>query len=145
MPLVVLACLAYVSMALPDSVLGIVWPSMSADFHQPVGTLGLLLVFGIAAAVLSSTMTGRILTHMHVGQLLSGSTVLSALALLGYGLAPSFWAVVAATALLGLASGALDSGLNAYAASRFGPVTSPGFMPATGWAPPWGRQRSPSR
>ncbi|MBL1120597.1 MFS transporter [Streptomyces sp. 110] len=121
MPLVVLACLAYVSMALPDSVLGIVWPSMSADFHQPVGTLGLLLVFGIAAAVLSSTMTGRILTHMHVGQLLSGSTVLSALALIGYGLAPSFWAVVAATVLLGLASGALDSGLNAYAASRFGP------------------------
>ncbi|MFI1483180.1 MFS transporter [Streptomyces sp. NPDC020747] len=120
MPLVVLACLAYVSMALPDSVLGIAWPSMSADFHQPLGTLGLLLPFGIAATVLSSTMTGRILTRMHIGQMLSASTVLSVVALLGYSLAPSFWWVVAATVVLGLASGAVDSGLNAYAARRFG-------------------------
>lgn len=117
---VVLVCLAYVSMALPDGVLGILWPSMSADFHQPLGALGLLLPFGVAAAVLSSTMTGRILARIHIGQLLSASTVLSVVALLGYGLAPSLWAVVAATVVLGLASGAVDSGLNAYAASRFG-------------------------
>ncbi|MFE9887951.1 MFS transporter [Streptomyces scopuliridis] len=120
MSLVVLACLAYVSMALPDSVLGIAWPSMSADFHQPLGALGLLLLFGIAAAVLSSTMTGRLLTRMHIGRLLSAGTILSVVALLGYGLAPSLWAVVAATVVLGLASGAVDSGLNAYAARRFG-------------------------
>ncbi|NIY62413.1 hypothetical protein [Streptomyces malaysiensis] len=68
---VVLVCLAYVSMALPDGVLGILWPSMSADFHQPLGALGLLLPFGVAAAVLSSTMTGRILARIHIGQLLS--------------------------------------------------------------------------
>lgn len=120
MPLVVLACLAYVSMALPDSVLGVAWPSMSAGFHQPLGALGLLLAFGIAASVLSSTMTGRILSRTHIGWLLSGSTVLSAVALFGYSLAPSLWAVVAATVLLGLASGAVDSGLNAHAARRFG-------------------------
>ncbi|MYX58050.1 hypothetical protein GTZ89_20880 [Streptomyces sp. SID8382] len=72
-------------MARPDGVLGILWPSMSADFHQPLGALGLLLPFGVAAAVLSSTMTGRILARMHIGQLLSASTVLSVVALLGYG------------------------------------------------------------
>ncbi|MFE1957250.1 MFS transporter [Streptomyces sp. NPDC059479] len=120
MPLVVLACLAHVSMALPDSVLGIAWPSMSTDFHLPLGALGLLLPFGVAAAVLSSTMTGRVLARMHIGSLLSASTVLSVVALLGYGLAPTLWAVVAATVVLGLASGAADSGLNAYAARRFG-------------------------
>jgi fucose permease len=120
MPLVVLACLAYVSMALPDSVLGIAWPAMRTDFHQPVAALGLLLVFGISASVLSSTMTGRILARTHIGWLLSGSTVLSSLALFGYSVAPALWAVVAATVLLGLASGAADSGLNAHAARRFG-------------------------
>jgi fucose permease len=120
MPLVVLACLAYVSMSLPDSALGIAWPSMSADFRQPLAALGWLLVFGVAASVLASTMTGRILARIHIGWLLSGSTLLSAIALACYSLAPSLWAVVAATVLLGLASGAVDSGLNAYAARRFG-------------------------
>jgi fucose permease len=120
MPVVVLACLAYVSMALPDSVLGIAWPAMSTSFHQPLAALGLLLPFGIGAAVLSSTMTGRILDRTRIGWLLSGSTVLSAVALFGYSVAPSLWAVLAATVLLGLASGAVDSGLNAYAARRFG-------------------------
>ncbi|AXK31436.1 MFS transporter [Streptomyces armeniacus] len=120
MPLAVLACLAYVSMALPDSVMGIVWPAMRTDLHQPLGALGLLLPFGLGAAVLSSSMTGRILARTHIGGLLAGSTALSAAAILGYSLAPSLWAVIAATVLLGLANGAVDGGLNAHAARHFG-------------------------
>ncbi|TDC70748.1 MFS transporter [Streptomyces hainanensis] len=121
MSLFVLACFAYVSMALPDSVLGVAWPAMSVDFDQPVGALGLLLPFGVGAAVLSSAMTGRLLTWMSLGRLLTVSTVLSVAAMAGYAAAPSFWGVAAATVLLGLASGAIDSALNAYAAGRFGP------------------------
>ncbi|WP_372495495.1 MFS transporter [Saccharopolyspora soli] len=93
---------------------------MSADFHQPLGALGLLLAFGVAAAVLSSVMVGRVLVRAHVGWLLSGSTFLSALGLLGHSLAPAFWVLVAASVLIGLANGAVDSGMNAYAANHFG-------------------------
>ncbi|MFF2851642.1 MFS transporter [Streptomyces sp. NPDC058001] len=120
MPLLVLACLAYAGIALPDSVLGIAWPSMSTEFRQPVGALGLLLPFGIGAAVLSSALTGRLLNRVRMGRLLSCATALSALGLLGHSLAPSLWAVMAATVFLGLGFGAMDSALNVYAASHFG-------------------------
>ncbi|MFD5317169.1 MFS transporter [Streptomyces sp. NPDC127098] len=118
--LLVLSCLAYVSMALPDSVLGVAWPAMSVSLDQPVGALGLLLPFGVGGAVLSSALTGRLLGRMALGRLLSISTWLSVLAVVGYAVAPSLWAVLLATTLLGLASGAIDGALNAYAASRFG-------------------------
>jgi hypothetical protein len=66
-PVLLLACLAYLSVALPSSTLGLLWPSMRLSFGQPVGTLGILLVFGIIASVISSAATGR--THVRTGSL----------------------------------------------------------------------------
>ena len=54
MPAFRLSCLAYLGVALPAASLGLLWPSMRLSFRQPVGALGLVLVFGIAAEVLSS-------------------------------------------------------------------------------------------
>jgi hypothetical protein len=59
-PSLVLACLAYLSVAIPGSTLGLLWPSMRLSFHQPVGALGILLAFGVAASVASSIATGRL-------------------------------------------------------------------------------------
>ena len=58
MPSFVLACLAYLSVALPGSTLGLLWPSMRLGFHQPVGALGILLAFGVAASVISALPPG---------------------------------------------------------------------------------------
>ncbi len=58
MPALLLACLAYLSVALPGSTLGLLWPSMRLSLGQPVGALGILLVPGIAASVVSSAVTG---------------------------------------------------------------------------------------
>ena len=60
MPPFLLACLAYLSVALPSSTLGLLWPSMRLSFGEPVGALGVLLVFGITASVISSAATGRV-------------------------------------------------------------------------------------
>jgi len=57
-PALPLACLAYLSVALPGSTLGLLWPSMRLSLGQPVGALGILLVPGIAASVVSSAVTG---------------------------------------------------------------------------------------
>jgi fucose permease len=119
MSLLLLAYLAFTSMALPDGLLGVAWPSMRLSLGQPVGALGLLLPFGVVSSLLSSAATGFVLSRIGVGRLLAASTAMSALALLGYGLAPAFWAVIASTVLLAAGSGAIDSGLNAYAARRF--------------------------
>jgi fucose permease len=119
-PALRLACLAYLSVALPGSTLGLLWPSMRLSFGAPVGALGLLLAFGLTASVISSAATGRILSRVRVGPLLALGTMLSALALAAEGLAPSLWGFAGGIVLFGLGFGAIDSALNAYAASHFG-------------------------
>jgi fucose permease len=114
-----LSYLAFVSMALPDGLLGVAWPSMRLSLGEPVGALGLLLPFGVVSSLLSSASTGVILTRTGVGRVLGVSAALSAVALVGCGLAPAFWAVILAAVLLAAGSGAIDSGMNAYAARHF--------------------------
>jgi fucose permease len=119
MPLLLLAYLAFASIALPDGLLGVAWPSMRVSLGEPVSALGWLLPFGVVSSLLSSASTGFIVTRTGVGRLLAASTALSAVALVGYSLAPAFWMIIAATVLLAAGSGAIDSGLNTYAARHF--------------------------
>lgn len=119
LPFVLLA-LAYLSVALPGSTLGLLWPSMRLSFHQPVGALGILLAFGVTASVVSSAGTGRLLSGVRVGTVLALGTMMSALALAVEALAPSLWAFAGGIVLFGLGFGAIDSALNAHAASHFG-------------------------
>jgi fucose permease len=119
-PAFLLACLAYLTVALPGSTLGLLWPSMRLSFHEPVGALGVLLAFGVGSSVLSSAATGRILARVGVGQLLAAGTILTAVALAVEALAPSLWVVAAGFVLFGFGFGATDSALNAHAAQHFG-------------------------
>jgi fucose permease len=113
-----LACLAYLSVALPSSTLGLLWPSMRLSFGQPVGALGILLVFGITASVISSAATGRV--HLRTGPLVAVGTMLTAVALAAEAVAPSLWVMAVGMVLFGLGFGAIDAVLNAHAARHFG-------------------------
>ncbi len=115
-----LACLAYLTVALPSSTLGLLWPSMRLSFHEPLGALGILLAFGVTASVTSSAATWRILSRVGVGPLLAVGTVLTAAALTVEALAPSLWVLAGGFALFGLGFGSTDSALNAHAARHFG-------------------------
>lgn len=119
MPLLVLACVAYIGIALPPSMLGVVWPSMRVSLHEPVGALGILLPFAIVAEIVSSASAGRVIARLGVGPLLAGSIALSAVAQTVFSLAPSLWVVAGGLVLGGTAFGMIDSGLNAFAAGRF--------------------------
>jgi len=117
-PAFLLACLAYLSVALPGSTLGLLWPSMRVSLGQPVGALGILLVPGIAASVVSSAVAGRL--RVPAGPLVAGATLLIALALAAEALAPSMWVMTVGTVLFGIGFGALDTALNAHASRHFG-------------------------
>jgi fucose permease len=117
-PAFLLACLAYLGVALPGSTLGLLWPTMRLSLGQPVGALGILLVPGIAASVVSSAVTGRL--RVPAGPLVAGATLLIALALAAEALAPSMWVMTVGTVLFGIGFGALDTALNAHASRHFG-------------------------
>ncbi|WP_213455244.1 MFS transporter [Rhizomonospora bruguierae] len=119
-PLLALAYAGFISLGLPDGLLGVGWPSMRLDFGQPAGAVGYLLAAGTVGYMASSVAAGFVLARLGVGRLLAISTGMAALALIGYALSPVLATVVGCALLLGLGSGAIDSGLNAYAAEHFG-------------------------
>ncbi|SIN42709.1 MFS transporter [Micromonospora cremea] len=119
--LLLLAYLAFVSLGLPDGLLGVGWPSIRADFGVPTEAVGLLLTAGTVGYLTSSVLAGFTLARVGVGALLAGSTLLASLALTGYAASTGLAVLVGCALLLGLGSGAIDSGLNAYVAGAFGP------------------------
>jgi fucose permease len=114
-----LSCLAYFSVALPASTLGLLWPSIRLSFHQPVAVLGLLLVFGVTATVIASAVTGRLLPRLPVGRLLATGTALTAAALLAEAEAPAVWMFACGMVAFGLGFGVIDAAVNVHAAHRF--------------------------
>lgn len=119
--LVVLALsyLAFVSLGLPDTVLGVAWPSLRAAFDIPPSAMGALLASGMGGYVVSGLFAGAAVAKFGVGGVLTLSSALVATALFGYALAPSWAIFVPLGAVWGLGSGAIDSALNGYAARHF--------------------------
>lgn len=121
--LVGLAYAAFISLGLPDGLTGVAWPSIRATFGLPLDALGALITTGTVGYLASSFSSGRILVRLGVGRLLALSCLATAVSLLGYGSAP-LWAVMVGLGLLaGLGGGAIDAGLNTYAAENFSPRT----------------------
>lgn len=119
--LLALTYLGFVSLGLPDTITGVVWPSVARHFALPLGHLGLVLAASLAGYLASSTAAGGAMGRLGVGGLLSGSGALVAMSLAGFALAPGFGWFLAAAVVAGLGAGAIDAGLNAYAARHFTP------------------------
>ena len=116
---VLLAYVAFVSLGLPDGLLGVSWPSISGGFGVPLEALGLLVAVTTAGYLTSSFLAGVILRLMPIGTVLALSTAAAATALLGFAVSLSFPVMVVLGFLAGLGGGAVDAGLNAYGARHF--------------------------
>lgn len=111
-----LAFMGFISLGLPDAVIGVAWPSVRDTFHLRQGAVALILVSSGLGYLLSSFFAGRLMHALGVGLLLTASTSLVAVAMFGFAFSP-IWAVFVFCACVhGLGSGAIDSGLNGYAA-----------------------------
>src|SRR5262245_42996900 len=111
--LLALNFLAFVSLGLPDGLLGVAWPSLRASFALPLDALAPLLASFTTGYVVSSFGAGAVLGYWNVGGLLAASCLLTGLSLAGYAAAP-FWMGV-------IGAGAIDVGVNAYVATHHGP------------------------
>lgn len=116
--LILLAYLAFISLGLPDTVLGVAWPSLRQSFGVPQSAMGLVLGAGMVGYFTSGLVAGALMRAFGVGGVLVASSALVALALAGYAAAPIWVAFFPVGFLMGLGSGAIDAGLNGYAARR---------------------------
>ncbi len=117
--LLVIAYLGFISLGLPDTLIGVAWPSVRDGFARPQNAVAVLF-FGVGLSYfLSSFFTGRLLGVFGIGSLLAVSSGLVALSGFGYALAPVWAAFALCSVLHGLGSGAIDAGLNHFVAHHF--------------------------
>ena len=117
--LLAIAFVGFVSLGLPDAVIGVAWPSVRDTFGLHLSSLGLVLVGTGCGYLLSSFFAGRLIDRLGIGVLLAASSTMVAASGLGFALAPVWPVFVACSLLHGLGSGAIDGGLNSFAASNF--------------------------
>jgi fucose permease len=117
--LLIIIYFAFISLGLPDSLLGATWPIMQPDFGVPYSFAGIASMVISGGTIISSLLSGRVINRFGTGKVTFVSVLMTAVALLGFSLAPSFpWIVVLAIPL-GLGAGAVDSGLNEYVAEHY--------------------------
>ncbi|MCM3768459.1 sugar MFS transporter [Neobacillus niacini] len=117
--LLIIIYLAFISLGLPDSLLGAAWPVMQTDLGAPLETAGLLFMTIAGGTILSSLVSGKVLKRFGTGKVTAVSVFMTAGALLGFHFAPSVgWFIVCAIPL-GLGAGAVDAGLNDFVSIHY--------------------------
>lgn len=115
----VIIYMAFISLGLPDSLLGVSWSLMQSELGAPLETAGLLFMTIAGGTIISSFASGVVLKRFGTGIVTFFSCLMTAGSLLGFHFAPSlFWLFICAVPL-GLGAGAVDSGLNNYVATHY--------------------------
>ncbi|WKA54741.1 MFS transporter [Planococcus shixiaomingii] len=111
--------LAFISLGLPDSLLGVTWPVMQSEFGAPLETAGLLFMVIAGGTIVSSLMSGTVIKRFGTGKVAFVSSVMTAAALVGFSFSPSLVWLFLCAIPLGLGAGAIDAGLNNYVAAHY--------------------------
>jgi len=111
--------LAFVSLGLPDGVLGVAWTGMRLDLNQPLAALGLVTIVLTIASSTSTLFAGHLLNRLGTGPVVMASGFLTGLALLGFSFVPAFGWLLLLAIPLGLGAGAVDAGLNHFVAAHY--------------------------
>ena len=108
---------AFISLGLPDSLLGVAWPVAQKEFGASLGDAGIISMVISVGTVVSSLFSSKLLKRFGVGKVTAVSVLMTALALLGFSFVPAFVFMILLAIPLGL--GAVDSGLNEYVAEHY--------------------------
>ncbi|WP_058300833.1 MFS transporter [Gorillibacterium timonense] len=111
--------LAFISLGLPDSLLGSAWPVMRLDLGARLDSAGILSMIVSGGTILSSLASGAVVRRLGTGRVTLISCILTAGALLGFSQSPSFVWLALLAIPLGLGAGAVDAGLNQYVAEHY--------------------------
>lgn len=115
----ILIYLAFISLGLPDSLLGSAWPAMGPGLGAPLAGAGAVSLIITCGTIVSSLLSGRLIRKLGTGRLTCISVAMTAAALLGVSRAPSFLTLCLLAVPLGLGAGAVDAGLNQYVALHY--------------------------
>lgn len=117
--LLIVIYMTFISLGLPDSMVGAAWPSMYDRLNVPVNYAGILTMITTGGTVISSLFSDRVIKKFSTQNVTVFSVLLTAVALLGISFSINFYAICCLCLVLGLGAGAIDAALNSYVALNF--------------------------
>jgi fucose permease len=118
---VIVSYLIFIALGMNDGMVGVAFAAMRVEFGLSLDAFGLIFIASTIGFLASSFLVGRLLDTFRTSQFLIAAGLLRTLGMLGFTLLPTWWAIIAATLLIGFASGMLDAGMNTWFAMRFSP------------------------
>lgn len=110
---------AFISLGLPDSLLGAAWPVMHAALGVPVSYAGAVAMIISAGTIVSSLLSDRLTKAFGAGPVTAVSVLMTAAALFGFSASHAFWQLCLWAVPYGLGAGAVDAALNNYVALHY--------------------------
>lgn len=117
--LLALIYIAFISLGLPDSLLGSGWPVIHEVFDVPVSSMGIVTMVISGCTILSSLLSDKLTRKFGTSIVTVTSVFLTAVALLGFSFATEFWMLIVLGIPYGLGAGAIDAALNNYVALHY--------------------------
>ena len=118
-PFLLVIFITFISLGLPDAVLGAAWPEMRGDFGLSLGYAGVIAAITCAATVCSSLLSARLVAWLGIGRLVLFSCFLTASALIAYSMTASIYVIVLVTIPLGFGGGAIDAAVNNFVSTHY--------------------------
>lgn len=117
--LLIIIYIAFISLGLPDSMLGAAWPTIRSDLSLPMAGAGFISMIISGGTIVSSILSGKLINRLGTAKLTLISVFMTSIALLGFSFSTSYlWLCILAIPL-GLGAGAVDAALNNYVALHF--------------------------
>ena len=117
--LLVIIYLSFVSLGLPDALLGAAWPVMSGELSVPLSYAGGISFIIAVGTVISSLQSDRMTKWLGTGKVTALSVGLTAVALFGFSVSSSYWMLCLWAVPYGLGAGSVDASLNNYVAVHY--------------------------
>lgn len=113
--------LAFISLGLPDSLLGSAWPVMYKQFGVPLSYAGIISMIISGGTIVSSLMSDRLTRKLGAGLVTAASVMMTAVALFGFSISGSLLSLCLWAVPYGLGAGGVDAALNNYVALNYAP------------------------
>lgn len=111
--------LAFISLGLPDSLLGAAWPTMHQYFDVPISYAGWISMIIAACTIVSSLLSDRLTRRLGAGRVTTISVGMTAAALFGFSISRAYWMLLLWAVPYGLGAGSVDAALNNYVALHY--------------------------
>ena len=111
--------LSFISLGLPDALLGAAWPTMCVEFDVPVSYAGIISLIISAGTIISSLMSDRMTLRFGTAKVTAFSVAMTAFALFGFSVSNQYWMLLLWAIPYGLGAGSVDASINNYVALHY--------------------------